>query len=86
MNPEARPAIDGLGERVWQMLVMSSDKIARDLGMPPHHQPCKVIRNQAMPISRPAPRIATGAHLLIQNAVGLIASAATISELATSSA
>ena len=39
-----------------------------------------------MLMSRPAPSIASGAHLLVQNAAGLMASAPTISELATSSA
>jgi hypothetical protein len=39
-----------------------------------------------MLMSMPASSIAIGAHLLVQNAAGLTASAPTISELATSSA
>ena len=78
---------EGLVERIRQMLEVDRGEFSRRSAcrfIADH--PCSVIPSHATLMRRPAPIMARAAHLFSHSAVGLMASAPMISELATSSA
>ena len=84
MNVGLGMVAEGLVERIRQMLEVGRGEFSACRFIADH--PCSVIPSHATLMRRPAPIMARAAHLFSHSAVGLMASAPMISELARSRA